>query len=268
MTAGAQRWPQALLAAALASWGLVPAECAAQSLYVVPTESHGAPVDEAQPLRVLLHSRSPVELAKVLGVEAPAAGTDTLTFVLDGYTVIHGIPERSWLDATFVLDYRDSNVAQLSAEFEQRLGRKPAADAETRAALVEFVATTVKPSLDREFDIASEVATRREGDCTEHAVLAAALARGAGIPARVVLGLALIHDARHYGSYGHAWAELRIDGRWVVADAVLRKQKFPVRYLPFGVLENEGMGFMLDVARLTPVWVQRVEVLGAVVTKQ
>jgi len=36
----------------------------------------------------------------------------------------------------------------------------------------------------------------------------------------------------------------------------------PVRYLPFGVLENEGMGFELDVARLTPVWVQRIEVLG------
>ena len=258
---------QALVAAALASWGLAPSDSSAQSLYVVPTESPATPLSETQPLRVLLHSRNPDELAKVLGVQAPAAGTDTLAFVLDGYTAMHGIPERSWLDSTFVLDFRDSRVAQLSAEFERRLGRKPAADAETRTALVEFVAAKVKPSLDREFDIASEVATRREGDCTEHAVLTAALARAAGIPARVVLGLALIHDLRRYGSYGHAWAELKIDGQWVVADAVLLKQSYPVRYLPFGVLENEGMGFMLDVARLTPVWVQRVEVLGGVAAK-
>ena len=267
MTAGVHRWPQALLAGGLAVWGLVSSESRAQSLYVVPTKSPAAPVDEALPLRVLLHTRNPDELAKVLGVEAPGAGTDALPYVLDGYTVIHGIPERGWLDSTFVLDYKDGKVAQLSAEFEKSLGRKPAADAATRTALVEFVAATVKASLDREFDIASEVATRREGDCTEHAVLTAALARAAGIPARVVLGLALIHDAKHYGSYGHAWAELRIDGQWVVADAVLRNQKYPVRYLPFGVLENEGMGSMLDVARLTPVWVQRVEVLGGAAEK-
>jgi len=250
------------MAAVLAVWGLAPGNAAAQSLYAIPTESPATPVDEAQPLRVILHARNPDDLAKVLGVAAPKAGTDALAYVLDGYSVIHGIPDRSWLDSTFVVDYQDSRVAQLSADFARSLGRKPAADAATRAALVDFVGATVRPTLDRDFDIASEVATRREGDCTEHAVLTAALARAAGIPARVALGLALIHYPKQYASYGHAWAELMIDGQWVVADAVLRKQTYPVRYLPFGVLENEGMGFMLDVARLTPVWVQRVQVLG------
>src|SRR5690606_4085362 len=39
------------------------------------------------------------------------------------------------------------------------------------------------------FSTAAEVAKRREGDCTEHAVLLAGLARARGIPARVAIGL-------------------------------------------------------------------------------
>ena len=48
----------------------------------------------------------------------------------------------------------------------------------------------------------------------------------------------------------------------MVADAALASLDKPVRYLPFGVLENEGMGYTVDIARLTSVWVQSVEVLG------
>ena len=39
---------------------------------------------------------------------------------------------------------------------------------------------------------AAEVARSREGDCTEHAVLLAALARARGIPARVAMGLVYV----------------------------------------------------------------------------
>jgi hypothetical protein len=54
------------------------------------------------------------------------------------------------------------------------------------------------------------------GDCNEHAVLVAALARAAGVPARVVAGLAYVDD----GFYYHAWNEVWLGG-WVSADAVL-----------------------------------------------
>jgi transglutaminase-like putative cysteine protease len=43
--------------------------------------------------------------------------------------------------------------------------------------------------------------------------LLAAMGRAAGIPSRVVSGLALLPD----GNYGHAWAELWA-GRWISAD--------------------------------------------------
>jgi len=251
-------------AAILAAWALAPGAACAQSLYVIPTDSHAPVLASVQPLRVVLHARDPDRLAKRLGAGPPAAGTDSIGVVLDSTTSLRGLPDRSWLDATFVLDFHDSGVAKLSAAFEQSLGRKPAADEATRAALVEFVAASLKPSSSRSFDIASEIAVRREGDCTEFAVLTATLARAAGIPARVALGVALVAEAQRFGAYGHAWAELQIGGKWVVADAALAKTKRPVWYLPIGVLQDEGMGYALDVAGLTPVWVQRIEVLGAV----
>ena len=121
-------------------------------------------------------------------------------------------------------------------------------------------------SHDRGFDVASEVAVHRDGDCKAYAVLTVALARSVGIPARLVLGLALIHVGTQYGAFGHAWAELQVDGSWVAADAALLDAPNPVRYLPFGVLADEGMGYALDAVRLTPVWVQRVDVLGNTTT--
>jgi len=62
---------------------------------------------------------------------------------------------------------------------------------------------------------AREVLASRRGDCNEHAVLLAALARAAGIPARVIAGAVYAND----GFYYHAWNELWL-GAWVSADAV------------------------------------------------
>ncbi len=62
---------------------------------------------------------------------------------------------------------------------------------------------------------ARDVLRTRRGDCNEHAVLLAALARAAGVPARVVAGLVHTGD----GFAWHAWNELWL-GAWVSADAV------------------------------------------------
>ena len=51
------------------------------------------------------------------------------------------------------------------------------------------------------------------GDCTEHTVLFIALARAAGIPARICSGIAFGKDAFYY----HFWAEVYV-GRWVQMD--------------------------------------------------
>lgn len=67
---------------------------------------------------------------------------------------------------------------------------------------------------------AAQTARQKEGDCTEHAMLTAALARAAGIPARVVEGLAYVPDHRG-GIFGyHMWTEAYV-GEWLPLDAAL-----------------------------------------------
>jgi len=66
---------------------------------------------------------------------------------------------------------------------------------------------------------AADVARSKEGDCTEHAVLLAALARARGLPARVAIGLVALRSGRAFGY--HMWNEVFINGRWIPVDATL-----------------------------------------------
>jgi hypothetical protein len=75
------------------------------------------------------------------------------------------------------------------------------------------------------FASAAEAAKSREGDCTEHAVLLAAMCRAKKIPARVAVGLVYTGQQTKEGfvpefAY-HMWVEAYFDGRWVPLDATL-----------------------------------------------
>ncbi|HEX3726238.1 MAG TPA: transglutaminase-like domain-containing protein [Pirellulales bacterium] len=69
------------------------------------------------------------------------------------------------------------------------------------------------------FATAAETAQSRQGDCTEHAVLLAALARACGIPSRVAIGLVYVPRSQGFGY--HMWTELFLDGEWTPFDATL-----------------------------------------------
>lgn len=62
---------------------------------------------------------------------------------------------------------------------------------------------------------ALQVLEMKSGDCNEHAVLFAALARAAGLPARVVAGAVYSDGAFLY----HAWNEVWLGAGWVSVDA-------------------------------------------------
>jgi transglutaminase-like putative cysteine protease len=57
--------------------------------------------------------------------------------------------------------------------------------------------------------------THRVGDCNEHAVLLAALARAAGMPAKVEAGLVYLNGRFYY----HAWNLLYL-GKWITVDSL------------------------------------------------
>ena len=66
---------------------------------------------------------------------------------------------------------------------------------------------------------ASEVAQKMEGDCTEHAVLLAAMLRAKRVPARIAAGLVYVESLNSFG--GHMWTEAFIGGEWIPLDATL-----------------------------------------------
>lgn len=68
----------------------------------------------------------------------------------------------------------------------------------------------------------------RVGDCNEHAVLMAALARAAGIPAKVEAGLVYMNNRFYY----HAWNLVYL-GNWITADSVLNQIPADVTHIRF-----------------------------------
>jgi len=65
---------------------------------------------------------------------------------------------------------------------------------------------------------AIETLTHKRGDCNEHAVLAAALLRAAGIPTQIVAGLVYLKGRFYY----HAWNEVYLN-KWVTLDVIMNQ---------------------------------------------
>jgi hypothetical protein len=75
---------------------------------------------------------------------------------------------------------------------------------------------------------ALETLRHRVGDCNEHAVLLAALARASGIPAQVEAGLVYQRGRFYY----HAWNVLYV-GTWITADSVMGQLPADVTHIRF-----------------------------------
>jgi len=101
------------------------------------------------------------------------------------------------------------------------------------------------------FASAGEVARNRAGDCTEHAVLAAAMYRAAGIPSRVVVGLIYVESREGFGY--HMWNEVFINGRWVALDSSWNQSEVDAVHIKLSDTSLEGVSpfeAFLPVARV------------------
>jgi len=106
---------------------------------------------------------------------------------------------------------------------------------------VEKILTWVYKNLEKKPSVtvptALDVLKTGYGDCNEHSVLFAALARAAGIPTEIVVGL--IYQAGAY--YYHAWDAVWLDGKWVFVDPIF--YEFPASlnhlFLKRGSIEKQ-----------------------------
>lgn len=92
---------------------------------------------------------------------------------------------------------------------------------------------------------AAEVAQSRQGDCTEHAVLTAAMCRALGIPARVVFGIVYVDDLIGHKNVfgGHAWTQAFVGGKWVGLDATRAPDGFGPGHIALTVGNGEPADF-------------------------
>ncbi|PCK08094.1 MAG: hypothetical protein COA42_10960 [Alteromonadaceae bacterium] len=87
--------------------------------------------------------------------------------------------------------------------------------------------------------------TSKVGDCTEFALLLAALSKSAGIPTRVVIGLAYSEETfegRDHIFIPHAWVQAWVDDRWKSYDAAY--DGFDAGYIALGIFDGNKRDYI------------------------
>lgn len=98
----------------------------------------------------------------------------------------------------------------------------------------DWVYRHVRPAYGASSDRATDVLRRRVGDCTEHSLLAVALARAAGIPSRLVHGLVYAQGSDGvFGLYWHEWVEVWA-GEWLAIDPTFGQEIADATHIELG----------------------------------
>lgn len=132
-------------------------------------------------------------------------------------------------------DRQPNDTIQSDDERIVRMAREAAGDlehsTEIALALEKLVYEKMKAKTNYKVALATaaDVVQTLEGDCTEHAMLLAALARASNIPARVAMGL--VYAPQHQGFAYHMWTEMYLSGCWVPLDATLGEGIVPADHI-------------------------------------
>jgi transglutaminase-like putative cysteine protease len=99
-----------------------------------------------------------------------------------------------------------------------------AADRVRAEQLVRYVNVLLEKKPTVSLPSATEVLRTKVGDCNEHTALYVAMARAAGLPARIAVGVVYMHGAFYY----HAWPEVYVRdaperGLWLPVDPTLNQ---------------------------------------------
>ncbi len=216
-----------------------------------------APEDLRGARRAVYHTKGQIEgLAELLAsgtnqqVRPLAEGVVELTVTLRRPRGITGsCAEQATRDEMEPNLWIQSDASQIRtiAESFAKNANEPS---ELAVALERYVFQTVKNrDYNQTFLSALDVLNTKEGDCTEHAVLLAALARACNIPSRVAVGLVYHRDAFYY----HMWTELLVNGCWIGFDATRGYGGIDVGYIKFGhdsLAGTDAMAAFLPMTKL------------------
>jgi len=194
------------------------------------------PLDNVGLAKSIVYHISPTPGTDSLKI--PAGDSQKVQQLEDGKVIVTVGPVMAPAGAQF--PYQGSDSAILEAMKPTRyvqsdrkeiidLARQAVGDTKDVAGAVQkieaFVARYVENrSLSVGYASAAEVAASKQGDCSEFAVLTAALCRAVGIPAQVVTGIAYVDDwAGFQGFGGHAWVRAYVGDKWIDLDAAFKR---------------------------------------------
>ena len=134
------------------------------------------------------------------------------------------IPDQATLQSVGDEFTAASQYLQRDDDLIQQHAKKAAGDATDPAQIARRMEKYVQKNLTKKdfstaMASAGEVARTLQGDCTEHAVLLAAMLRAKGVPSRVAVGLVYVDSLSAFG--GHMWTEANLNGQWIPLDATL-----------------------------------------------
>jgi len=217
-------------------------------LHVIPTDGE-LPVNPLpdNPIRLKLYHSTPKKLALSLGdynLVVKKIETDSVTISLPSNPHSTVAPTGSYKEPSFVVDFDQPDIGMVHDLVMEKYGVNPSVEQ-----LVEFVYAYIdQKSFGQGFDIGSEVARSKAGDCTEHAVLLTSLARASGLPAKIVFGILLVQQNDQAQAVGHAWTEVYNGQQWILADGTKPEagdSKSSVVYVPVSTMSVESTGFTM-----------------------
>ena len=203
----------------------VPGDIQVDMLHTAAIQPRGPRIDDGtsvERLRIRLEG-APLDAAQLSGVGQTVTGDEIE--IRDRQTLAPApVPGdlAQWLAPEAFIE---SDAPEIVAEAKQAV-----ADAKTPKQKAERLTRYVSALLEKKPTVslpsALEVLRTRVGDCNEHTVLYVAMARAAGVPARIAVGLVHLHGAFYY----HAWPEVFLEGPpgrgfWTAADPTL--DQFP-----------------------------------------
>ncbi len=149
----------------------------------------------------------------------------------DSTTLQHALASNYWLP---------SDHPELTAVVAEVLPDREISVESKMRRLTHFVERRITEPSYAGYGTALEGLRSGEGDCTEHALLLAALGRAAGVPTRVVFGLAYNNErflGRRFLFVPHAWVQAWTGTHWQSFDSGLGE--FNAGYIALGISSGE-----------------------------
>lgn len=87
---------------------------------------------------------------------------------------------------------------------------------------------------------ASEAAQQRRGDCTEHAILFAAIARSGGIPTQLIIGLRAVEQNGQHSFALHMWNRCYLGSAFIDIDPSCTMEVNPLYYITLKMVSSES----------------------------